>query len=85
MKNTSEDLCNHLFEQIERLNDDDLKGDALDQEIKRATAMRGLADGVIQTAKAETDRIKAVSDTGITSGSALLKGVEKKALANGGN
>ena len=43
MKNKLTDLQNHLFEMIETLNDTTLKGEALDQEIKRALAVNELA------------------------------------------
>jgi len=43
MKNTLVDLQNHLFEMIETLNDQDLTGDALEQEIKRSLAINELA------------------------------------------
>ena len=43
MKNTLVDLQNHLFEMIETLNDNSLKGDKLDQEIKRSMALNELA------------------------------------------
>ena len=36
MKNTLGDLNNILFEELERLNDDDLKGDELQQEMNRS-------------------------------------------------
>ena len=47
MKNKLTDLNDHLFMQMERLNDDDLKGDALQQEIRRAESMVGVAEQII--------------------------------------
>lgn len=49
-KNTLMDLNNHLFEQIERLNDDELKDVELDKEIKRARAMTDVARQIIENA-----------------------------------
>lgn len=49
-KNTLGDLNNHLFEQMERLNDDDLTEEELDKEIKRADAMSDIASQVIGNA-----------------------------------
>lgn len=48
MKNTLTDLNNYLFEQLERLTDDDLDGEALDKEIKRSQAVTNVARTVIQ-------------------------------------
>jgi hypothetical protein len=52
-KNKIEDLRNHLFLQLEKLADEDLKGDALKEEINRSEAISGLADQIIQSAKVE--------------------------------
>ena len=48
MKNTLLDLNNHLFEQIERLNDEELSDDQLDRELKRAEGMTKIAAQIIQ-------------------------------------
>lgn len=47
MKNKMIDLNNHLFEQLERLNDDELKGADLAEEIERARAMSAIATQII--------------------------------------
>ena len=41
------DLHNHLFEQLERLNDDDLTDDQLQKEIQRTKAMTMIASNMI--------------------------------------
>ena len=50
MENKLTDLNNILFEQIERLNDDDLHGDALKQQIKRSRAIESVAGMIIANA-----------------------------------
>ena len=50
MKSTLTDLNNHLFEQLERLNDDDLTDDQLDKELRRAEGMTKIAGQIIQNA-----------------------------------
>jgi len=47
MRNTLGDLNNHLFAQLERLGEEDLKDDELQKEINRAKAITGLASQVI--------------------------------------
>ena len=47
MKNTLQDLNNHLFEQLERLNDEDLTAEQLDRELRRADGMAKIATQII--------------------------------------
>lgn len=60
-KNKLEDLNNHLFEQLERLNDDDLTDEKIKSEAKRASAMAEISEqiiknaGLVLKAKAEYD------------------------------
>lgn len=48
-KNTLGDLSNHLFEQLERLNDEELTEDQLKREIDRSTAMAAVADQIVKS------------------------------------
>jgi len=60
MRNTLNDLNNHLFAQLERLGDEDIKGEQLQEEITRAKAISDIATQIISNGtlvlKAETFR-----------------------------
>lgn len=45
-RNTLIDLHNILFEELERLNNEDLTSDELRDEVRRAKAIEGIADKV---------------------------------------
>ncbi|EOW9496651.1 hypothetical protein ACOCGS_001134 [Vibrio cholerae] len=55
MKNKLSDLNNHLFSQLERLSDEDLKGDDLKEEIERSKAVKAIAQEIISGVKLALD------------------------------
>ncbi|MGQ0740195.1 MAG: hypothetical protein ACT4OJ_14180 [Bacteroidota bacterium] len=60
MKNKLSDLNNHLFAMLERLGDQDLKGEELKQEIDRGKSMAHIATQIVQSAKITVDAMKLV-------------------------
>lgn len=61
-KNKLSDLNDYLFLQMERLNDEDLKGDALQSEIERSKALTGVAREIVANASLEFEARKFVAD-----------------------
>lgn len=72
-RNSMNDLRDHLFAALERLNDDELSHEQLLIEVEKAKAISNLSNSMIQSAKAEIDFMKATEM--ITSSSNLFKGV----------
>lgn len=62
MKNTLGDLNNHLFAQLERLSDEDLKGEALIEEINRAKAVTSVATQIINNGSLVVEAKKVFED-----------------------
>lgn len=60
MRNKIGDLTDHLFMQIEKLNDPDLQGEDLQKEINRGKAMAALATPIVNAAKITVDAAKLV-------------------------
>jgi hypothetical protein len=58
MKNRLIDLNNHLFEELERLNDPDLPDEKMGGEIVRAKAMSQIATQLIANAKLALETTK---------------------------
>lgn len=50
MKTKLADLNEYLFEELDRLTDDDLKDDKLKEEIERATAINSVSHQIISNA-----------------------------------
>lgn len=48
MKNTLTDLNNYLFEQLERLNDDELTGEELEKQLKKTDTIVKISEKIIQ-------------------------------------
>lgn len=64
MKNTLGDLNNHLFAQLERLDDEELKGEQLTEEIGRAKAITSVAAQIINNGSLAL-RVKTAYDEGV--------------------
>ena len=66
MRNTLADLNNILFEQMERLQDDDLKGENLETELKKTKSIVDVASTVIENASLSLEAQKFLIDMGIS-------------------
>lgn len=62
MKNTLGDLNNHLFAQLERLGDEDLEGEKLQEEMARAKTISIVAKQIIDNASLVLDAQKLMDD-----------------------
>lgn len=60
------DLNNHLFEQLERLNDEELSPEELDKEIRRANAMSKIANAITTNAAVTVQAVKYINHEGMT-------------------
>lgn len=62
MRNTLGDLNNHLFMQLERLNEENLKGERLTEEINRARAVSDVASKIIANGSLVLEGQKFIDD-----------------------
>jgi len=63
MKNKLIDLNNHLFSQLERLSDEETKGESLKEEILRSRAISTVAAQIIDNARLALDAQKAMDNS----------------------
>ncbi|MCK7542929.1 hypothetical protein MLC59_01930 [Marinobacter bryozoorum] len=73
MKNKLTDLNNHLFAQLERLNDEDLTGDELKEEIERSKAVTGVSKEIVSNARLAFDAEQWKREQGLAKGPAMLE------------
>lgn len=64
MKNKLSDLNNHLFEELERLNDENLTGDELQTERERAKIMATIAQTIINNGELALKAVKHYEEYG---------------------
>ena len=62
MKNKLTDLNNYLFEQMERLNDDEGITENFEKEIERSKAVTSVASQIISNAKLALDAKKYIDE-----------------------
>lgn len=62
MKNKMTDLNDHLFAQLERLNDEDLKGEELAEEIERSKAVTAVSKEIVSNGKLVLEASKLAAD-----------------------
>lgn len=61
-KNTLEDLNNHLFDQLERLLEDDLSKEDLEKEVTRAKAVTSVAEVIVRNGELALGVMKHVNE-----------------------
>lgn len=64
VKNTLGDLNNYLFEQLDKLGDEDLTGDELDSEIRRSEAMAKVSEQIIRTGELQFKAMQHMDEYG---------------------
>lgn len=67
MKNKIQDLNDHLFAQLERLNDEDLTQEDLEKEIQRSKAVTAISNQIINNAKLALDATRLQVEYGTAS------------------
>lgn len=61
-RNTLDDLNNHLFEQLERLMDEEMTPEQLDKEIHRSKAVTAVAEVVVRNGELALEVMKHMNE-----------------------
>lgn len=64
MKNRLSDLNNHLFAQLERLSEETLTAEQIEQEVSRTDAIVKVADQIVANARVQLEACKIVAQHG---------------------
>lgn len=64
MRNKLGNLNDHLFAQLERLSDEDLSAEQIEQEVKRAEAIVAISDQVVSNADLQLKAAKLYAEHG---------------------
>lgn len=64
MKNKLGDLNNHLFAQLERLSDENLDAEQVEQEVKRTEAIVSVSDQIVGNAELQLKAAKLFAEHG---------------------
>lgn len=64
MRNTLTDLNNYLFEQLERLNDDELTSEELDRELQKTDSIVKISEKIIENGELAFKTMKHMDDYG---------------------
>jgi|GEM_PF-6623511 len=72
IKNNISDLTNMLFETAERINDENITGEELNEAIQRGKAMTDVAKMIIAVGNMQIEAIKTVHDYGVDKNTPVL-------------
>jgi hypothetical protein len=81
MKNKLTDLNNHLFAQLERLSDEDLTAEQIEQEVSRAEAVVSVSDQIVRNADLQLKAVTILANHGARVGHHLTMLEDRQAPA----
>lgn len=65
MKRSLADLNEYLFDELDKITNDDLEGDELKREIERAGAVASVAGTIVNSAKVQLSAIRVADELGM--------------------